>query len=81
MPAFRFTLIADQIAELDHALESARRQGDLKISNRILAVLAFGDGNYADFSTIGKCFRVSGEAVRQWVSKSLVSRKNRGVKL
>lgn len=36
MPAFRL-------------LEKARRQGDLKTSNRILAVLAFGEGNYLSF--------------------------------
>jgi len=72
MPAFRFILNVDQIAELDLALECARRKGDLQISNRILAVLAFGEGDYVDFDTIGKRYRVSGEAVRQWVSKYIL---------
>ena len=73
MPAFRLTLNPEQITELDNALNKARRQGDLTLVNRILSVLAFGEGDYADFSAIGKLFRVSGETVRQWVSKYMLS--------
>lgn len=73
MPAFRLVLSLEQIAELSNALNKARRQGDLTVVNRILAVLAFGEGEYTDFPVIGKLFRVSGEAVRQWVSKYMLS--------
>ena len=72
MPAFRLVLSPEQIVELSNALRNARRQGDLTVTNRILAVLAFGEGDYADIPAIAKLFRVSGEAVRQWVSKYML---------
>lgn len=73
MPAFRLVLSLGQITELGNALTQARRQGDLTLVNRILAVLAVGEGDYADFLAIGKLFRVSSESVRQWVSKYMLS--------
>lgn len=69
MPAFRLSLNLEQIKQLGEALNKARRQGDVLLSNRILAVLAFGKGKYTDFSVIGDLYQVSRESVRQWISK------------
>lgn len=72
MPAFQFLLNLEQISELSDALKKARTQGDLAVSNRLLAVLTCGRGDYVDFPAVGGLLHVSGESVRQWVCKYMV---------
>jgi len=65
---FHFILSQIQKAELIKSLENARRQGDLTVVNRILAVLAYAEHKNS-VEDISNLLHVSTEFIRVWVKK------------
>ena len=57
--------------ELEQALFQARQRGDLKTVTRILVILAMAAGE-RQISCLAQLFRVSDEAIRQWLKKYLL---------
>lgn len=85
MLAFRLTISCELRKELDLALKSAQRLGDFRLLTRILAVLAYSDGQSVD--NIAHFLKVSIDSVEQWVKmflcyklKGLRSKKSSGRK-
>ena len=66
MLGFRLVLSAPQQRTLVKALEVARRQGDLRVISRLLAILSIAESR-ASVTEIARILRVSLESIRQWV--------------
>ena len=65
---FRLLVTKKERAKLNEALRQARQRGDVRVSHRILTILAIADGEQ-DLSLLARVFRVSSETIRQWVKK------------
>ena len=66
MLGFRLVLSAPQKRALVKALEVARRQGDLRVITRLLAILSIAE-NRVSVTEMARLLRVSLESIRQWV--------------
>lgn len=72
MCSFNIVLSKEQERDLVFALDKARRNGNLTVSNRILAVLNFAEWENTTFEDIASFLKVSDESVRQWVKKYIL---------
>ncbi len=66
MLGFRLVLSAPQKRALVNALDVARRQGNLRVITRLLALLSLAE-NRLSVTEIAQLLRVSLESIRQWV--------------
>ncbi len=69
MAQFRLRLSKRQREVLMNKLDAARRDGIVKVVNRILAVLAFADGR--SLQAIAATLKVNRETVRGWIKRYL----------
>ncbi len=69
MAQFRLRLNRRQHAALMNKLEAARRDGLVTVINRVLAVLAFADGQ--SLRAIAATLKVNRETVRGWIKRYL----------
>ena len=65
MLAFRLTISCELRKELDLALKSAQRLGNVHLLKRLLAVLAYADGQ--SLQQIAHFLKVSPDCVERWI--------------
>jgi transposase len=67
---FHLKLTSKQKKDLVNKLRKARAKGDIREANRVMAILALGEGQ--DKSAVAATLRVSVEAIYGWVEKFLL---------
>jgi len=68
---FHLNISKSQHQAMEQAFNKARKRGDHKTMNRLLAIFAISEGE-TNLSKIARLLRVSHEAVRQWLIKYLL---------
>ena len=67
---FHLKLTSKQKEDLVNKLRKARAKGDIREANRVMAILALGEGQ--DKSAVAATLRISVEAIHGWVEKFLL---------